>query len=161
MNATNSSTAEAPVQSDGIRKVIVAIHGIGDQKRNETIQTATARFCDYCEFPAFTPLGNFPQELGSGVAGFVFTEAPKNSPLRELAFAEVYWAAVPRKVIQDGYLVEEPKKWGRTLIERLRYRVGVDGKDQFNFPMLHQVVPQIIETIYVIERVAGRVPAAR
>ncbi|MGH7812369.1 MAG: hypothetical protein ACREP5_19035, partial [Candidatus Binatia bacterium] len=151
----DSSVPQVSTGRNGIRKVIVAIHGIGDQKRNETIQTATARFCDYCGFPAFTPLGNFPEKLGSGVGGFVFTEAPKDSPLRELAFAEIYWAAVPRKVIEDGYLLEEPKKWGRTLVERLRYTVRARGGDlgQFNFPMLHQVVPQFIETIYVLERI--------
>lgn len=163
MNSTPFQTAGAAAQPNtGISKVIVAIHGIGDQKRNETIQTVTARFCDYCGFPAFTPLGSFPEKLGSGTAAYVLSEAPKDSPLRDMAFAEVYWASIPRKVVGDGYLLEEPKKWGRTLIERIRYTVQARGGNlrRFNFPMLHQVVPQIIETIHVLERIASLGKAA-
>jgi hypothetical protein len=41
------------------KKVIVAIHGIGDQTEFATIQRTAAQFCSYHKSTFVTPLGAF------------------------------------------------------------------------------------------------------
>ena len=49
-----SSTSGSPS-----RKIFVAVHGIGDQFQNETVQTVAFRVCDYVGQPTAIPLGRF------------------------------------------------------------------------------------------------------
>ena len=131
---------------DKVKKVIVAVHGIGDQFRYETIQAVAAQFCLYFDQPPAITLGRFHSALFSddqttpadlrgvkdtvrglwqaladkgtaaappapspGPAALVLTADP-GPKLPGLAFAEVYWADVPRRPARDEHTLEETKK---------------------------------------------------
>ena len=42
-----------------VRRVVVAVHGVGDQYTYATIQSVVNRFCGFYGQPAAVPLGNF------------------------------------------------------------------------------------------------------
>jgi hypothetical protein len=44
-------------------KILVAVHGIGEQVRSETIQAVANQLCRYCGLPPTMPLGRFTAEL--------------------------------------------------------------------------------------------------
>ena len=44
-------------------KIIAAIHGVGDQRRCETIQLVVRQFAQYCAVPLGFPLGGLNAEL--------------------------------------------------------------------------------------------------
>src|SRR5262249_4202716 len=76
-----------------------------------------------------------------------------------LAFAEIYWANIPREVIKEGYTLEEAKQWARTLVERLRYKAmqgrGESTEDEAShraYDHFGRVVDDIIESAAVAER---------
>src|SRR5215213_8176580 len=97
------------------KKLIIAIHGIGDQIRYETAQSVAFRFYDFYDLPPALPVGQFY----SGASGVVVMQPPGNP---NLAFAEAYWADVPRELVKQGYTLEEAKKWARTIVARLNLR---------------------------------------
>ena len=73
-----------------VTKVIVAVHGVGDQYRYATIQSVVNQFCGFNNHPAAIPLGNF--HTGSDT----FPQPPTPTIPTPLAFAEVYWRDSPR-----------------------------------------------------------------
>ncbi len=103
-----------------VPKIFVAVHGIGDQFQNETVQSVAFRVCDYLGQPAALPLGRF-HGPGATVTG-AFLPDPDRDPPIECGFAEIYWANVPRIPAADRHILEEPKKWARTLVARMRLR---------------------------------------
>ena len=107
-----------------VQKIFVAVHGIGDQFLNETVQSVAVRVCDYVGVPAALPLGRF-HGGGATVTG-AFLPDPDRDPPVNCAFAEIYWADVPRGPASDEHTLEEPKKWARTLVERLRLKAPND-----------------------------------
>jgi hypothetical protein len=119
--------AVAPTAPE-IKKIIVAVHGIGDQMSYETAQSVAFRFCDYCNVPPAIPLGLF-HPLQAKEYGFL-VDAPPDSPLPGLGFAEVYWAGVARELIEQKYTIEEAKKWARTIIARLNLRARQTARAQ-------------------------------
>jgi hypothetical protein len=100
-----------------IPKVFVAVHGIGDQFQNATVQTVAFRVCDYVGQPTAIPLGRFH---APGARVGVFLPEPGRDPNLDCGFAEIYWADVPRVPAAEKHTLEEPRKWARTLVERLR-----------------------------------------
>lgn len=117
VEAGGSVVASSTPRSD-VRKVIVAVHGVGDQYKFATIQTVVGQFCRRYDAPPATPLGSFHNQSGT----FTFPPPGPAEQLRELAFAEVYWAASPRKLVSDKHTLEEAKQWARTIVERLHLR---------------------------------------
>jgi hypothetical protein len=101
----------------GQPKVIVAVHGIGDQTSFATIQSTLFQFCHFYGAPAAVPLGSFHSCKG----WLQLTSPPFPETLNHLAFAEVYWANIPRENANKNTL-EESKKWARTIVERVRQR---------------------------------------
>ncbi|MSR62618.1 MAG: hypothetical protein EXS08_09270 [Planctomycetes bacterium] len=102
-----------------VRRLLVAVHGIGDQVRNATVQQLTRVMG-----AGSVPLGAFPGEPGEAhlptlwrVDGQAWRQKWRDS---DTTFAEVYWADIPRKL--DPYTVQETKGWGLTVAERLRER---------------------------------------
>jgi hypothetical protein len=114
-------TKREVVRWEEVTKVIVAVHGIGDQFRSATIQSVVNQVCSHQSKPAAVPLGLFSGKTDDDPPLLwghdLFTD------WKEVAFAEVYWADVPREVQQKGYTLEEAKAWARTIVERLRERV--------------------------------------
>jgi hypothetical protein len=110
-----------------VAKIFVAVHGIGDQFHNETVQNVAVRVCDYVGLPAALPLGRF-HGGGATVTG-AFLPDPDRDPPVDCGFAEIYWAAVPRGPAQEEHTLEDPKKWARNLVERLRLEAPDDSGD--------------------------------
>lgn len=139
--------------SDPVKKIIVAVHGIGDQTRKETVLAVLKRFCARYDFPAVVPLGAFYIKNNSP---FVLKGSPPRAGLvGEIGFAEVYWADVPRKVVDRGYTLQETKAWARTIVER----VGVLAQEHRSNPLtrkidykqIGEVLEDLITGIQVLE----------
>src|ERR1043165_319924 len=92
-----------------ITKLVVAVHGIGNQFRYATVQAVAARFSAYCGENARPPLGSFHPRppLTAGILPLDLHTIPEK--LKGLAFAEVYWANIPREVVDQNDTIEETK----------------------------------------------------
>ena len=145
-----------------VKKVIVAVHGIGEQTNYGTIQAVLNQFCAYKGQPAGIPLGNFYRDKGVLAVGSPY---PKDV-FDRFAFAEVYWAVIPRQLVQERYRLEETKKWARTIVERLRLRcnqgvkeamqrLGAEaGPAQPDFPLVKQILGELILTLAILDRLS-------
>ncbi|MBT2322278.1 hypothetical protein J7E62_07965 [Variovorax paradoxus] len=138
-----------------VTKVIVAVHGVGDQHQYATIQSVVGQFCRYYRTPPATPLGSFHNAQRT----YAFKPPLPAPQLEKLAFAEVYWATIPRGVVTDQHTLEEAKKWAGTIVERLRLR-WKQGPDHLqptecrdeDFRRLKQVLAEMIQSVAVLER---------
>lgn len=136
------------------KKIIVAVHGIGEQFTYATIQSVAYQFCSFHRAPAGIPLGSFHAER-VGKQGALFLESPPYlPPFKDLGFAEVYWADIPQSMVKKGNTLEESKVWAKTIVERLRLRGGPapDGLSEEDYAMLKRVLEEMIETIAVLDR---------
>jgi len=134
--------------SQAVEKVIVAVHGIGDQKHFATIQQVLGQFSRYHGQSAAVPLGSFHSAGSSGV--FTTDELPE---LRGLGFAEVYWADVPRQVVKEEYVLEDVQPWVRTVIGRVhRRRLTAQTLTAADEHMVEEVLGEMLQTINVLER---------
>lgn len=145
---------------DKVKKVIVAVHGIGDQFNFATIQSVVSRFCVYYKQPAAVPLGNFH----GGRPGYSLALPYPPDPFEQLAFAEVYWAPIAREAAQEKHTLEEAKAWAHTIVERLRLRWYEEKKARErqgkavapcrdeDFQLAQQVLSEMIQTIAVVDR---------
>jgi len=145
-----------------IDKVVVAIHGVGDQHHSDTIRAAARRFGarNIPPLPVL-PLGFF--NIGSvGEVGVSRLEVPKSDALARVGFAEVYWADVPREVAQRNDTLEESKSWGETIAGRARALYeGVESDARASqrkpalmpadFSMAAGVIDEIVESVGVME----------
>jgi len=162
--ATAAGAAEAGQQSTTIGlatglqidKIVVAIHGIGSQKRSDTIRSVARRFGDREEPPLpVMPLGYFT--IGkTGDVRVSYLDAPDDSPLKHVGFAEVFWADIPRMVVKEEDTLEETKAWGASVVSRAHAAYNKKVKDAPNltaedFMLAANVVDEIIETVAVME----------
>ena len=122
-NAT-STPASTPTIPTGVGKIVVAIHGIGDQYRNATVQSVVNIFSRCFEQAVAVPLGGFYAASGK-IETFHF----KSPQMEDIGFVEVYWADIPRRVQRRGYTIEETKAWARTVVQRVRARYSEDLLD--------------------------------
>ena len=116
----------------GRQKIIVGVHGIGDQIRNETIQAIVRQFCKHYQVPGAIPLGRYHTAPAQGSAQPVphvfITRSPPDPPFPDkFGFAEVYWADIPRRIARRGYTLEEATSWANTIVERLNVLYGPAG----------------------------------
>lgn len=136
-----------------VTKVIVAVHGIGDQYSFATIQSVVNQFCKFHDMPAAIPLGNFH----TGQAAFSLQPPYPADLFERYAFAEVYWAPITRKLADEKHTIEESKKWARTIVERLRLRWHLKGSrgsyNEGDFNLINQVLTEMIQTIAVLDRI--------
>ncbi len=140
-----------------IEKIIVAIHGVGNQRRSDTVRTVAHRVGALSKPPLpVMPLGFF----SVGNAGEVHVselDVDANHPLWNVGFAEVYWADVPRGVVTQGDTLEESKAWGRTIVGRAqanyRKQVSQDGckLTDVDFSQVAGVTEEIIEAVALME----------
>ena len=140
-----------------VQKIFVAVHGIGDQFQGETVQSVAYRVCDYVGVPAAMPLGRFHGPGGTVTKAYI-PDPDRDPPIR-CGFAEIYWANVPRIPAADKHILEEPKKWARTLVQRLRLReavekAGVPARTRDDDERLEQVIAELIQGVIVTDRVA-------
>ena len=149
-----TATVTGPVSPDSaVKKIVVAVHGVGDQYTFETIQSVVNQFCSFYSQPAGIPLGNFH----TGRTTFSLPAPYPREPFERFAFAEVYWAKIPRTVVDDKHTLEESKKWARTIVERLRLRWRIKGSkggcDDRDFGLIKQILSEMIQTIAVLDRI--------
>ena len=160
------------------KKVIIAVHGIGDQFRYETVQAVANQVWQYCGQTPAIPLGRFHSKLytaGGGELQSNFAKPPKDlknpvEPVKPAAvvleamppelpanfgFAEIYWADVPRTAVKDEHTLEESKKWARTVVGRVRQNYA-DQMDKLhgggNPVMAANVIEEMIESIGILQR---------
>ena len=114
MNAPEAQVKMAPLVSrEPVTKLVVAVHGIGDQFRYSTVQSVAAAFSVYCGYDGRAALGEFhptpPDKIGS-----LFLTPPHPPPipetLRGVLFAEVYWADIPRKLAESKDTIEASRQ---------------------------------------------------
>jgi hypothetical protein len=133
------------------KKLIVAVHGIGDQASYATLQAVFNQFCRFHGEPSGIPLGAFH----NGQSTFS-VDRHERQTLEALAFAEVYWAAIPRRVVAQKHTLEEAKRWATTIIERLRLRMQTVAHPEVcrrrDFELSTQILHEMIETIAVADR---------
>lgn len=157
-------TASATIASTPpVRKIIVAVHGIGDQVRNETVLSTAIRFCDHYGYEGLVSLGAFaeyPPEPGTvppPEPALFIADPPPFQPCPGLTgtigFVEVHWADIARKVSEESYTLQETKAWARSLVQRMR--VFATHRDPANasidYRRIGQVLEEIIDTVHVIE----------
>lgn len=135
-------------------KVIVAVHGIGDQLRAATVSSVATRFYRYMDKPAGIPLGRFHGDGDGQVSGAHF---PKRVLPDGYGFAEIYWANVPREVATEGYSLEESKQWVRTIVARLQPLIPRDAKKtptqiRTDNRLIVQILQEMIEGVAILDR---------
>lgn len=108
---------ELPPDPSDVKIIFVAVHGIGDQFRFETIQSVSYAVCRYVGQPAAIPLGRYHGK-SVGVSG-AYVPTSGIDPEVRCGFAEMYWADVPRESVDDKFTLEESRKWARNLVARL------------------------------------------
>jgi hypothetical protein len=146
------TTVPAPTpQNLKATKLIVAVHGVGDQSSYATLQSVFNQFCRFHGEPSGIPLGAFH----NGQSTFS-VPANERKKLESLAFAEVYWAGIPREVVKEEHTLEEAKRWATTIIERLRLRnrnasASEVCRDQ-DFELSTQILHEMIGSIAVADR---------
>lgn len=140
-----------------VLKIIVAVHGIGDQIANTTAQSVAFRVFDYYNKPPAIPLGRFHQ-AASAPPGVVLLTSPPDPKLHpklavRIGFAEVYWADIPRELVKKGFTLEEAKQWARTIGARLNLKASLSGEqlDAHDYRMLETVIDELVDAVFVFE----------
>jgi hypothetical protein len=152
------AAAAMPDAGTAVTKIIVAIHGIGSQTRSDTIRTVASRFGDRCtpRLPMM-PLGYFNVANTAQVKLSYLNPGKHDAYLKNVGFAEVFWADIPESVVKQDDLLEETKAWGRTVVSRAEasYNANVPEDERklkpADFDMGIGVVDEIVETIGVME----------
>jgi len=110
--------------------IIVAVHGIGQQRRYSTVRSVATRLAasktllagstDPVRPVAPQPLGYFHSEVRGITSVTLLDDAVflGKTPLATTGFAEVFWADIPEKVVVEGNTLEETKAWARTVVAR-------------------------------------------
>ncbi len=120
--------AEVALKVAAAKRIIIAIHGIGDQYQNATVKTVLSAVGKFFGYPAATPIGRFRSPDGR-ISAFTLPQLPPPAEqlppaLAETGFVEIYWANLPRAIRRRGYIIEESKAWARTIVDRVRARYG-------------------------------------
>ena len=151
--APSSSNAPAGVK---LKKLVVAVHGIGKQFRYATIQSVADRFGAYCDLRFGIPLGNFHPSPSGSVSALRVPDPPYPPKfpqgLVDTGFAEIFWANIPGEAVKQQDTIEETKAWAKTVVERVRaLDCQKNSGPTVNYEKTSAVVDEMIETIGVIE----------
>jgi hypothetical protein len=160
--ATRQAKIVPSVEDKEVRRLVVAVHGIGSQFRYSTVQAVARQFASYCGKPMTQPLGAFhPAKLisrpDSPELGAYLFEPPNNfkEGFSGFGFAEVFWADIPERAADSRNTTEESKAWAQTIVDRVRMldqSEGSTGKsDLIDYKKAGAVVEEMIDTIKVLE----------
>jgi hypothetical protein len=136
-------------------KIVIAIHGIGSQRRSDTIRAVAQRFGSRsCPPVPVMPLGFF--QIGKvGEVHVSRLDTSEDDPLSRIGFAEVFWADIPRKVAKAEDTLEESKAWGASVVSRARAAYLREVENPLlkpeDFALAGGVVEEIVEAIGVME----------
>lgn len=145
------------------KKVFIAVHGIGDQVRNATLQYVVERVTSHTN-------GGQPFPAAFGRLGHVIdgdplylrdrTQVRLPDGVDALGFAEVYWADIPRSA-QSDYFLQESRSWALSLVSRLqaeqeiREREGAPAQHSIDYDRVAMVLSEMGQTIHVLDRLSG------
>lgn len=159
---STASAAELPV-APRVQKIVVAIHGIGNQLHSDTVRSVASQFGARYDPPLpVMPLGYF-DIAGVGEVDVRQLDLPATGSYtpaqREfysaLGFAEVYWADIPREVVKQDDTLEESKAWGLSIVSRAQaaYMLNVEERklEPADFSLAAGVVEEIVETVAVMQ----------
>jgi hypothetical protein len=136
-------------------KIIVAVHGIGDQFAFETVRSVADRFCQYMGLPSAIPLGRFHSVHGTVTGAYIPRGNMKWFPVG-LGFAEIYWADIPRELVKEGHTLDESKRWARTIVERIQLRETglrrLTKRQVQDNRLMVQVIEEMIQGVAVLDR---------
>ncbi|SAK44505.1 hypothetical protein AWB82_00656 [Caballeronia glebae] len=146
-----------------VQKIVVAIHGIGNQLHSDTVRSVASQFGARYEPPLpVMPLGYF-DIAGVGEVDVRQLDLPPGGPYTAaqrdfysaLGFAEVYWADIPREVVKQDDTLEESKAWGLSIVSRAQatYMLNVDERklEPADFSLASGIVEEIVETVAVMQ----------
>jgi len=153
----------------GLTKIVIAIHGIGNQTRSGTVRSVATRFGtrddgrsrngDVPKVPLM-PLGYFYTDE-KGAVRVSRLDVKEDHELHKIGFAEVYWADIPREVVRREDTLEESKAWGKTIVSRAQaqyYSPPAATKKRetstlkpADFELVSGALDEIIETVGVLE----------
>jgi hypothetical protein len=153
--ANELTQAAASIAAADIDKIVIAIHGIGDQYRNATVQSVVNIFSRCFDQAAAVPLGEFYSADGQ-IRTFRMTAPPEIEPsLCRIGFIEAYWAEIPRRVQRRGYTIEETKAWARTVVARVQSRYEPELAERLkltpeDYESAAAVIEEMIDAIAVL-----------
>ena len=89
-------------------KVLVAVHGIGNQFQYATIQAVAHGFLPLPPQAGDDPLGRFHRDA---TGPYMLQDDPllNQEGVGGIGFAEIYWADIPREVVEKKYVLEEAR----------------------------------------------------
>jgi len=156
------TTGLEPARTRTITKIVIAIHGVGQQYRSETIRAVAHRFGDGCK-PAIPvlPLGYFNIANGSKVRWSQLDT--DDAALSAIGFAEVFWADIPIALVRSNDTLEDTKAWAHTVVSRAerlydrKVRANPDAHAKLadcDFRQGIDAVDTLAEGVSVIERLA-------
>ncbi len=148
-----------PPSEPRLDKIIIAIHGIGNQRRSDTIRAVARRFGSRSKPPLpVMPLGFFQIGKVGGevhVSRLDTSDSDPNDPLLHIGFAEVFWADIPRKVVKEDDTLEETKAWASSVVSRAQatylHKVKNPQLTPQDFTLAAGVIEEIVEAITVME----------
>ncbi|SPB13879.1 hypothetical protein NOV72_01144 [Caballeronia novacaledonica] len=163
MNASPATPASDMPIAPRVQKIVVAIHGIGNQLHSDTVRSVASQFGARYDPPLpVMPLGYF-DIAGVGEVDVRQLDLPPGGPYTAeqrdfysaLGFAEVYWADIPREVVKQDDTLEESKAWGLSIVSRAQaaYMLNVDERklEPADFSLASGVVEEIVETVAVMQ----------
>ncbi len=134
-------------------KLVLAVHGIGDQTRNSTILSTASQFCHNFGYRALLPLGGFYNALQKGSPPFVVSGPSTPPGLADMGFAEIYWADLAREIETAGYTLQETKEWCRSVVSRIRVLAErrEPGRTDIHYGQIEYVLEEAIDAIGTME----------
>lgn len=133
-----------------VKQLIIAVHGIGDQVRFATAKQVLTQFGRYHGKTAAVPLGHF-HPTDPKKPGVVIAEHLKQ--LEGFGFTEVYWADVPRAVVDKKYLLEDIGPWIETVSGRIAQSPETNPDlTEADVNRVQQVLREMVQTIAVLDR---------
>lgn len=162
------------------KKLVIAVHGMGDQSRNDMVRCVSSLFAqvfadktgidtqaihlpqglwegkdttnpDEDELISYAPADENNKFICSHAAAA--KHADKLKELADIAFAEIYWADIPRE-IEDAHRLEPSPQWAASVVDRLRQRYDLmrsyTGSDVTTGAT---VVEEVAETLNILSRV--------
>jgi hypothetical protein len=156
--------------------IIVAVHGIGSQRRNTTIRSVATQFARSTALSVQDCWPLSPQALGyfhTDVRGAVKVSpldkfGNNGHSLARLGFSEVFWADIPQEVVTEKATLEETKAWARSVVARCHIAFsrgrqkkakqmerGEIPKEKLprepDFGQVGETLEEIIDTVQVLE----------
>jgi hypothetical protein len=153
LGATSRWQMTAQRSASSVTKLVVAVHGIGDQVRNETILSTAVRFCDHYDYEGMIALGAFYRKRLAGGPSLVIDSPPCAGLTGNISFAEAHWADIARAISDEEHTLQETKAWARSIVQRIRVLAARGGPatPDIDYRRIHLVLEEMIDTIGVLE----------